>query len=203
MLSPRLAVGSPARHTSRRQTLLIKPVSVLLDNSEQRELAWQDLHGPEGERSSKTRSERRDGPSRSQAPRRGIIPGSDPASPGSRSLPRLVGQSTKDTIARVQFQGKCRTSARAELTQSSDNSRRARQIGRRPARKPGYCGATGQIAAHRRLLSAHVGATTPPKRDWSLPSRGVICAGAVRGPTFPCREASQVRPPQQRMQLDN
>ena len=124
------------------------------------------------------------------------FPGQTPYHPRERSLPRLARRSTKDTIARAQFQGKRRTNARAhsELEQLAEGA----SDWTTPCTNPFLLRSHGQIAAHRRLLAAHVRATTPtsPKRDWRLPSRRVICAGGVRSPTLPCPDSSQVRPPQ-------
>ena len=129
------------------------------------------------------------------------FPGRTPPHPRERRMSRLVGQSTKDTIVRVQFQGECRTNARAqsELEQLADDA----SGWTTSCTKPLLLWSTGQIAAHRRLLAVHVRATTSPERGWRMPSRDVICAGGVRSSTFLCRGPSQVRPLQHQVQLAN
>ena len=148
------------------QVLLIESIFMLLDTSEQREPAWPGVRGLEGSGRQGPGPGGEEGPSRSQTPPSNIIPGSHPVSPARSRLPRLVGQEQR-TPSLV---SNSRVSAEPGpgLTQSSNNSGRARQMGRRPARKPFHRGGAGQIAAHRPLLAVHTRATTSPKRDWSF-----------------------------------
>ena len=164
---------------------------------------------PTGERSSNTRFGRRGlawpvTHSAAQHQVRGATARTDPVSP-ARSQFATPCRSVSQGHHRLRpIPGKSRTIARAHsegLSRSSNNSRRARQVGRRPARKPFYRADARQVAARRRLLAVHARATMSPKPVWGLPRRGLCRRNPqsdISTPGF-----LQVRPPRQQVQPDN